>query len=206
MTKILEKTERRLGEKLFIKASRCAGPKCAVVRKSYPPGIHGKKRRRGLSEYGQLMKEKQKVRFLYGLDNKDIARYSKEAVQKTGLFSDVLISLLESRLDNVLFRLGLAQSRREARQLVGHAHVLVNGRTVTIPSYQTKKGEQVSLKDRTLALTIFENLTERLKKYDPPKWLNLDKNKKAGTVLEKPQLDSTEILADLMKIKEFYSR
>lgn len=206
MTKILEKTERRLGEKLFIKASRCAGPKCAVVRKSYPPGIHGKKRRRGLSEFGQLLKEKQKVRFLYGIDNKDIARYSKKAVQKSGLFGDVLVTLLESRLDNVLFRLGLAESRRQARQLVSHGHVLVNGRGVSTPSYQTKKGDQVSLKDRTLAFTIFENLTERLKKYDPPKWLSLDKNKKTGEVLEKPQLDSIEILADIMKIKEFYSR
>ncbi|MDP3710154.1 MAG: 30S ribosomal protein S4 [bacterium] len=206
MAKILEKTERRLGEKLFIKGARCAGPKCALVRKSNPPGIHGKKRRRGLSEYGQLLKEKQKVRFLYGLDDKDIARYSREAVQKSGLFSDVLITSLESRLDNVVYRLGFAESRRQSRQLVGHGHVTVNGRTLSIPSYQLKKNDQISLKDRSLSGPIFENLTEKLKKYEPPKWLGLDKDKKVGTVMGKPELDSMEISADIMKIKEFYSR
>ncbi len=204
--KVLEKTERRLGEKLFIKGDRCSGPKCALVRKAYPPGLHGKTRRRASSEYGQLMKEKQKLRYLYGLDDGEIASYSKKAVEQSGLYSTVLLNMLERRLDNVVFRLGFAPSRRSARQAVGHRHIAVNGKTLNIPSYQVRKGEVITIKDRIASSVLFSGLDVRLKNYEPPKWLILDKNKKSGTVAGMPELEQGEIIVEVMKIKEFYSR
>lgn len=206
MPKILEKTERRLGEHLLLKGERCSGPKCALIRRSYAPGAHGKSRRRGLSEYGQLLQEKQKVRFLYGLDDREIERYSKKAAAKSGLFGSVFWRLLESRLDNVVFRLGLAESRRIARQLVSHGHIQVNGKTVNAPSCQIKKGNVISIKARAAAFLIFSNLDNKLKKYDPPAWLTIDKNKKTGTVIGLPEVGEGEVTADIAKIKEFYSR
>lgn len=204
--RVLEKRERRLGEKLFLKGDRCQSQKCALTRRAYAPGIHGKSRRRGLSEYGQLVKEKQKVRFLYGLDSKDVEVYSKKATSKSGVFSVIFLKLLESRLDNVVFRTGLAGSRRIARQLVNHGHALVNGKTVNIPSYQVKKGEVISLKERALASPRFADLETKLKKHYPPTWINLDRNKKTGTIVAVPGVEETELTADVMKIKEFYSR
>lgn len=206
MPKILEKVERRLGEKLFLKGSRCAGPKCSQTRRAYPPGAHGKSRRRGLSEYGTLLKEKQKVRFLYGLDDKDIKRYSKEASVKPGIFSSNFLGFVERRLDNVLFRLGFAESRRSARHLVSYGHVLIDGKKVTIPSYRVKVGESVALKERSLGSGLFTDFDIRLKKTEPPSWLSLDKEKKVGKIVGQPDTDSTMITADVTKIKEFYSR
>lgn len=211
MTRVLEKTERRLGEKLFLKGERCTSPKCAMIRRAYPPGAHGKSkgrsRRRGSgSEFGLLMREKQKVRFLYGLDDKDIERYNIKASTKAGIYSANFLGLLETRLDNAVFRLGFAESRRIARQLVGHGHVLVNNRVVDIPSYQVKKGDVVSLKEKSLASPIFSELEPRLKKHEAPKWLMVDKVKKTGTVSRLPDADDAGITMDIAKIKEFYSR
>ena len=208
MPKVLEKVERRLGEKLFLKGSRCVGPKCAQTRRGYPPGAHGKsrKRKRGLSEYGTLLREKQKVRLLYGLDDKDVKRYSKEASTKQGIFSSQLLSFLERRLDNTVFRLGFGESRRSARHLVGYGHVTVNGKTVTIPSYRIKTGDSVALKERSLRSGFFMDFDMRLKKVEPPTWLVLDKEKKVGKVVGLPDTDSIGMTADVTKIKEFYSR
>ena len=116
MAKVLEKVERRLGEKLFLKGDRCIGPKCAFTRRSYAPGLHGKRKRRGSSEYGELLRAKQRVRFVYGLDDRDIKKYTQEAESKSGVFSSNFWHLLESRLDNAVFRLGFAPSRRNARR------------------------------------------------------------------------------------------
>lgn len=211
MQRILEKTERRLGEKLMLKGERCVGPKCAMVRRAYPPGVHGKKskggRRRGaLSEYGTLFREKQKIRFLYGLDDKKVEGYSKKAADKSGLFSSNFLQLLESRLDNAIFRLGFAGSRRIAKQLVSHGHVTVNGKTVTISSYAVRKGEVIALKEKILSSPLFTELETRLKKYEPPKWLELDRQKKAGTVKSMPEAEDAGMTFDVTKIKEFYSR
>lgn len=221
MPKILEKVERRLGEKLFLKADRCGGPKCAMVRRAGPPGSRGsgagKERRRGRSEYGKLLAEKQKVRYLYGLDDRDVARYTKEAAEMSGVFSSNFLQLLESRLDNVVFRAGFAPSRRMARQLVNHGHILVEkilsapfkkgGKTVVdIPSYRVSKGERVSVKESSLGSPIFAGIDARLKNYEPPEWIALDKNKKEAVVTGAPSVDEQDIAAEVTKIKEFYSR
>lgn len=207
MPKVLEKVERRLGEKLFLKGDRCIGPKCAFTRRSYAPGAHGKKkRRRGSSEFGELLREKQKVRFVYGLDDRDLERYSKEASDKQGIFNSNFFKLLEGRLDNVLFRLGFTMGRRQARVLVNHGHATVNGRTVTVPSYRIKKGDVVSLKERSLKSPLFEGLDMRLKNYNPPAWLELDKSKKVGKVVGLPEVEEVGLNVDFTRIKEFYSR
>lgn len=209
MTKILEKVERRLGEKLSLKGERCFGPKCALTRRAYPPGVHGKskKRKRGMSEYGTLLREKQKVRFLYGLDDKDIKRYSEEAAKrKEGVFSSNFLGLIERRLDNTVFRLGFAESRRRARHLVSYGHVTVNKKSVTIPSYRVKKGDVVSFKERSLQKGFLGELDTRLKKYQTPRWLTLDVSRKEGTVVGPPVTEDIGLTADVTKIKEFYSR
>lgn len=214
MMRLLEKVERRLGEKLFLKGERCAGPKCATVRRGYPPGPHGKGkgrgggpgRRRNISEYSVLMKEKQKVRFMYGLDDKEIRMYSKKAASKPGIFSSHLVQLLERRLDNTVFRLGFTESRRIARQLVGHGHVLVGGRTVNIASYPVRKGDVISIKDRLQGTPLYTSFENRIKKYEAPRWLALDPEKKTGAVTRLPEEEDAGLTADITKVKEFYSR
>lgn len=209
MPKILEKVERRLGEKLFLKGEHCAGPKCAAIRRGYPPGAHGKKRgsKRAGSEYGQMLREKQKVRFFYGLDDKEVERYSKEAAKRRrGLFSMELMRLLETRLDNAVFRLGFAESRRSARMMVSHGHITVNGRVLNIPSYHVKKGEEIAVKEISLASSLFGELETRLKKIETPRWLNLDKSKKSGKVISLPEAEDRKETFELAKVKEFYSR
>lgn len=202
-----EKIERRLGERLFLKGSRCLGPKCAVVRRNYPPGIQGTKRRRkDSSEYGSLSREKQKVRYFYGIDNKDIKRYTEAALKRRGVFSFHVLQLLERRLDNVVFRLGFAESRRQARQMVTHGLVMIGGRTVRTPSYQVRKGEEVALKEGATKSLLVAAAEQRIKKYEPPQWLQIDKAKRTGSVLRVPGEGDVEIIFDASKIKEFYSR
>lgn len=206
--KVLEKQERRLGERLLLKGERCAGPKCAGVRRAYPPGAHGKtrRRRRNSSEFSVLAKEKQKVRYLYGLDDKSILRYSTKAANEEGIFGNNFLRLIEGRLDNVVYRLNFTDSRRTARQLVSHGHITVDKKVVSIPSFMVKKGQVISIKDTSRALGVFANLDTRLKKYEPPKWLTLDKPNKAGTVLSRPNTEARELSIDASKIREFYSR
>ncbi|MBI2640645.1 MAG: 30S ribosomal protein S4 [Candidatus Sungbacteria bacterium] len=206
MPKILEKVERRLGEKLGLKAERCSGPKCALIRRGFPPGVHGKARRRGASEFAGLLREKQKVRFLYGLDDKDVKRYTEEAARRPGVFSSYFLEFLERRLDNAVFRLGFAESRRSARHLVSYGHITVNGKTVTIPSYRVRKGEIIAFKERSLRKGFLGELEQRLKKYQAPAWLALDSSRKEGTVVSNPLPEGVELTADVTKIKEFYSR
>lgn len=212
MPKVLEKVERRLGEKLFLKGERCTGPKCAFIRKGYPPGAQGRsakkgrRKKRALSEYGSLLREKQKVRFLYGLDDRDTRRYTKEAALKPGIFSLNLFRLLERRLDNVVFRLGFGESRRQARSFVAHGHIKVNDRTINIASYAVKKGDLIALKESLNYGPWLSTLELKLKKYEPPAWLHLDKDKKAGSVIGYPESEGTETALDITKIKELYSR
>lgn len=208
MPRLLEKIERRLGEKLFFKGERCVGPKCAATRRAYPPGAHGKKRtrKRGLSEFGQLMREKQKVRYLYGLDDRDVERYSKEAASSLGVYSVYFLQMLERRLDNVVFRLGLADSRRIARALVNHGHVMVNGKRVDIPSYRVRKGDSITLKENIWSTPLFAHFEMKIKKHQTPAWLMFDYATKVGTVVGMPGDGDQEIIFDATKIKEFYSR
>ena len=210
MVKILEKVERRLGEKLFIKGDRCAGPKCALTRKNYAPGVHGKSRgkgkRREPSEFGVLFREKQKIRFAYGLDDKDLKRYITIAVSQKGTFSVNVFKLLECRLDNVLYRLGFADSRRMARQAVSHGHIMVNDKRVSSPSYQVKRGNVVSLKEQALKSGFFKRTDDTIRSYEAPRWLSVNKSKKIGTMTADPEVDDIQTTVDVTKVKEFYSR
>ena len=206
MPRILEKKERALGAKLFLKGERCAGAKCVMVRRNYPPGAHGKRKRRASSEFGTLLREKQKARFLYGIDDATVRRYSKEAAFAKGVFSSNFWRILESRLDNVVFRLGFSVSRRAAQQIIGHGHVLVNGKRATIPSIQVRVGDTISLKERTARLGLFQDLESKLARQQTPQWLEIDPAKKAGRVVKTPDVDDIALMFDATKIKEFYSR
>ena len=207
MHRTLEKRERSLGERLFIKGERCSGPKCVMVRRSYPPGAHGKrKRRRNASEFGTLLHEKQKVRFVYAVDDAVIRRYSKEAAFKKGVFSSNFWRILESRLDTVVFRLGLSSSRRSAQQAISHGHILVNSKRVTISSYRVRVGDVISLSDRSLASPLFAGLEVKLAKQQVPQWLELDPAQKTGKILRAADVEELETMFDATKIKEFYSR
>ena len=197
---------RRAGQKLFLKGERCFTPKCAMVKKPYPPGVHGRKRRRGLTEYGTQLAEKQKLKKIYGVNENQLKKYFKEAAKARGVATDVLLSKLETRIDNVIFRLGLAESRAKARQIVGHGHILLNNRKINIPSIHVKKGDLIKIKKSSLNKPLFSSLETKLKKYNPPAWLSLDKKELTASVLAMPSKEEMEIPADLQMIVEYYSR
>ena len=165
------KTCRRTGAKLFLKGDRCFSPKCAMVKKPYPPGEKAKKRTRSLSEYGKELKEKQKLRNWYNLQEKQFRKYIDKALDAQGKVANadvLLIKTLESRLDNIVFRLGFAPSRKEARQLVSHGHFFVNGRVLNIPSYLAKKGDKIALKPSSLNKKKFQEVSKSIKKNKAP--------------------------------------
>lgn len=209
MSKPVCKICRRLGTKLFLKGEKCNSPKCPVVRKSYPPGEKGKKgSRRRLSEYGRELREKQKLKNFYGLKESKFRNYVEEVLEKRGTTnsSQLLIEKLETRLDNVVFRLGLASSRAEGRQLISHGHFMVNDRKVDIPSYQVEEGDKISIKDSSKKKKVFKNLPTKLKNYEAPSWLVVHKQKLEGEVEGKPSLEEISIPVKVSSIFEFYSR
>lgn len=199
------KTCRRSGQKLFLKEEKCFSPKCPISRKPYPPGKRAK-RPKPVSEYGRQLKEKQKMKFLYGLKEKQFANYVKKAMKKSGAVGSQIIEFLESRLDNTVFKLGFAKSRSLARQLVSHGHICVNNRKVTIPSFRVKKGNKISIRKESIAKKVFMDLDTFLKKYNAPEWLKLNKTKKEGEMIKQPVIGSAEMDIDINKIIEFYSR
>ncbi len=202
-----EKIERRLGTKLFLKGERSYGPKAAMVRRPYPPGPHGQKRAKKKSEYGLQLASKQKIRFTYGLMEKQFAKYIAKSLKNKSGTEGMIINLLEGRLDNVVFRLGFAKSRAQARQLVNHGHFLVNGGSVNIPSYQTKKGEKIQLREKSINNSYFNSIKNEIKKYTPPSWLQLDGEKLIGEVSGAPTLEESGINhQDLYTTIEYYSR
>ena len=200
---------RRLGVKLFLKGEKCSLPKCPMVRKPYPPGQKGKKQRKSLSEYGKELKEKQKLKNWYSLKEKQFRKYVKEALRARGKVenaSAILVQILESRLDNVIFRLGFASSRALARQIVSHGHILVNDRPVNIPSFLVKKGDKVSIKLSCVKKGVFSKLPAVLKKHKPPSWLELSAEKLEGKALEAPNLEEAGLNVEISSIFEHYSR
>ncbi len=201
MQRITEKKERALGTKLFLKAFRCSSPKCAMIRRPSKPGIHGSKKRghKALSEFGRQLQEKQRVQISYGLNNRQMRRLFR-GKKETGK----ILESLEKRLDNVVFRLGLADSRIIAHQLISHGHFLVDNKKVTISSYRIKIGEKVSLDSNSRKLKIFDTLELKLKKFEPPIWLRLDKEKLIGELIDKPQ--DLNFPFDLNIVAEYYSR
>lgn len=201
---------RRVGQKLFLKGERCFTVKCAMIKKPYPPGIHKKKRRRSLSEYGKQLLEKQKIRQTYGMRERQFKKYVKEIMFKKGDKRELLFRKLEKRLDNIIFRLGWAKSRAQARQLISHGHVLINVRRVTIPSYEVKISDMIAVSKKSQKLTIFEGLKTTLKKQEVPPWLSpASFEKGAGfeaKVKSEPSFGDSKDLQDLGIIIEYYSR
>ena len=197
---------RRAGQKLFLKGERCFTQKCAIIKKAYPPGLRRKKRRPTLSEYGSQLAEKQKLRRIYNISEKQLKNYFKESVKAKGVATEVLLSKLETRIDNVIFRLGWAESRPKARQIVTHGHILLNNRKVDIPSIGLKKGDVLQIKKASLNKPLFKGLEIKLKKYKTPSWLSLEKKEIKGTVLGLPLVDKMEVSVDLQMIVEYYNR
>lgn len=198
---------RREGKKLFLKGDRCNTPKCAMIKRDYPPGAHGQSvRRRRISEYAIQLREKQKLRRIYGLSEKQFKKYYTQASQKRGLTSELFIKLLETRLDNVVYRLGLASSRRQARGFVNHGHFLVNSKPVNIPSYRLKVGDNIACKQKFLKSSNFAALKAKLKGHKLLSWLAFDLKKMEGKIKSLPSKEELETGIDLSMITEFYSR
>lgn len=196
---------RREGLKLFLKGERCYSDKCAVDRRAYGPGQHGQSRRK-VSEYGVQLREKQKARRIYGVLERQFRNYFKLADQRKGITGENLLQLLERRLDNVVFRLGLAGSRNEARQLVKHGHFRVNGRKVDIPSYQVNGGDEISVKEKSRGSSRFKELWESAGETALPDWLELDKDNWKGKVLNVPTREEIDVPLSEHLIIELYSR
>lgn len=196
---------RREGEKLFLKGQRCMGPKCAIERRQYPPGQHGQNLRRKVSAYGLQLREKQKVRRTYGVLERQFRNYFKKADQKTGITGANLIQFLERRLDNMVYRLGFAPSRKAARQLVRHRHIQVDERTVDIPSYLIKPGQIIRVRDKSKKLdTIHEAM--KMGRGEEYGWLRLNKAALEGELLEIPARADIPLTANEQLIVELYSK
>jgi len=196
---------RRYGEKLYLKGDRCFGPKCAFTRRPTPPGM-GSQRRRKVSDRGLQLREKQRARVFYGLLERQFRGYYDEALRRTGVTGEILVRSLESRLDNVVYRLGLADSRKQARQLVRHGHIALNDRKTDIPSAQVKVGDTVSFSARGAKTEYAKIVQETIKSKQPPAWLSLDMAALRGRVLAEPTLEHAEAFFDPNVIVEYYSR
>jgi len=199
---------RRAGEKLFLKGDRCFSPKCAFEKKAYPPGRRDseRKHRSTATEFGIQLREKQKVRNVYRLSEKQFAKYVKNASTAGENPSEKLYEQLETRLDNIVFRLGLAKSRSESRQLVSHGHITVNGRRTSVPSRQMKIGDIVSIRKGSLEKKPFVGLAEKQNKAPVPQWLTFDAKKPEAIVRALPVLDKAVSGYNLTSVIEFYSR
>lgn len=196
---------RREGLKLYLKGERCLTEKCSVDKRPYAPGQHGQGRKRA-SEYGQQLREKQKARRYYGVLENQFGRYYEEAARRRGVTGENLLELLESRLDNVVFRLGLAGSRAEARQLIRHGHFNVNGGRVNIPSYLVSEGDVVAVREKSREIARLKELVEALTGRTVPAWLQLDVEALNGKVLRKPTREEIDTPIAEQMIIEHYSR
>lgn len=197
---------RREGEKLMLKGDRCNTPKCAMVKRNYPPGIHGPKGRGRQSGYSLQLREKQKAKRMYNLLERQFKITFNKAKKKKGDAGENLMRLLETRLDNVIFRLGLASSRSQARELVNHRHFTVNNQIVNIPSYQIKKGDIIKIKESSNRSKQFLNISNQTRKIEIPGWLNFDAKEFTAKVLHEPDNQDLKTKINTQMIVEFYSR
>ena len=196
---------RREGAKLFLKGSRCYSDKCSIGRRAYAPGQHGQARKKQ-SEYGLQLREKQKAKRFYGLLEGQFYKYYEMASKMKGITGENLLFLLESRLDNVVYRFGLGGSRAEARQLVTHGHFLVNGRRVNIPSYLTKPGDVISLCDKSKSSSKFEQVLDVTSGRVLPQWLEFDPDNYTGKVVGTPTREDVDVPVKEHLIVELYSK
>ncbi|GAQ24667.1 MULTISPECIES: 30S ribosomal protein S4 [Tepidanaerobacter] len=196
---------RREGMKLYLKGDRCYSPKCAMDRRGYAPGQHGQLRRKP-SEYGLQLREKQKARRIYGIMEKQFANYYEKAVSQKGVTGENLLRLLETRLDNVIYRMGFAASRPQARQLVRYGHVEVNGKRVTIPSYQVKEKDVVAIREKSRNLDFFKEIAEQGASKVVPAWLSVNFDTLTGEVLYLPKREDIDVPIQEHLIVELYSK
>ena len=196
---------RREGQKLFLKGDRCYTDKCAADRRPYPPGQHGQGRTKS-SEYGLQLREKQKAKRYYGILESQFRGYFDLAIKRKGKTGENLLAILETRLDNTVYRLGFAMSRAEARQLVLHGHFLVNGRKVNIPSFLVKPGMIISLKDKSRNLDKLKSVIEANSSRTPPKWLDYDANALIAKVVAVPAREDIDLPVEEQLIVELYSK
>ena len=196
---------RREGMKLFLKGDRCFSAKCGIEKRAYPPGQHGQGRTR-FSDYGVQLREKQKVKRMYGLLEKQFAQTMKRASRMKGRAGENLLMLLERRLDNVVFRMGFATSRAEARQLVRHGHFLIDGRKTTIPSFKVKEGSKVTVREKSRKIARIAGALETLEGRSIPQWVEIDKDNFEGTVKSVPAREDITMPIQEQLIVELYSR
>jgi small subunit ribosomal protein S4 len=192
--------------KLFIKGARCYTDKCAIERRSYAPGEHGKTRRIKETNYGVQLREKQKVRRMYGVLERQFRNYFEKAAESKGVTGEVLLQMLERRLDNVVYRIGFAANRSQARQLVRHGHLLVNGRKVDIPSFLVKPGDEVMVREKSRKLLVITNALEARKGQSAPEWLELSPERLAGRILNVPSRAAIAAPVNEQLIVELYSK
>lgn len=199
---------RREGMKLYLKGERCYSPKCSVEKRTYAPGMHGKKGtfKHKESDYALQLREKQKVRRFYGVQERQFRRYFASAQRIKGMTGANLLQTLERRLDNVVYRLGIADSRPQARQLVRHGHFTLNGQNHNVPSYLVKLGDVIAVRDNSRANGYFKTLADRLGQRTLPDWLEFDENNWSGRIVGSPERQTLEIPLREQLIVEYYSR
>lgn len=197
---------RREGEKLFLKGDRCYTAKCSMVRRNYPPGLHGQSANKKLSDYSFHLREKQKARRIYGLLEKQFKNYFVKASKKKGVTGDILLQFLESRLDNVIYRLGMAKSRMQARQIVNHGHVLVNKKPINIPSYQVREGDMIEIKENSLKNKYFDEMLKSRNIDSVPSFLKTTAKSLKGEMVSLPNVDDIEHRINTQLIVEYYSK
>jgi small subunit ribosomal protein S4 len=198
---------RREGIRLYLKGERCYTEKCAIERKGYIPGEHGRDRRRVKeTPYGQQLREKQKARRIYGILERQFRNYFEKAERKKGVTGEILLQLLETRLDNVVHRIGLAPSRPNARQLVRHGHIEVNGRRVDIPSYQLRAGDVIRVREKSQKLGVIRQTVENRRRTEMQAWLEFDEKKLEGRLVEIPERENIPVPIQEQLIVELYSK
>jgi small subunit ribosomal protein S4 len=197
---------RRSGEKLFLKGSRCYTPKCEIDKRNKTPGQTGGRRRRRISDRGLQLREKQKARFSYGTLERQFRKTFALAERQAGITDENLLVLLERRLDNVVYRLGFADSRRQARQLVRHGHIILNGHKTNIPSYLVKEGDTIGWREGSRKTEYYKTLVENIEGKTVLAWLNLDRQNLLGQVLTMPTPEQIGATFDAKAITEYYSR
>ena len=198
---------RRVGEKLFLKGDRCFGTKCAMVKRNYPPGIHGPKNQRSFSNFGLQLREKQKAKRIYGILERQFKNYYTQSIKKRGKTGEIIFSMLEKRLDNVIYRSGFATSRKLARQLVNHGSFQVNSKNVNIPSFQVKIGDEVKVKKNKLEKSKYwQEIVKDKSKKDIPEWLSVNTKEYSIKIGQNPEEKDFENIIDMNQIVEFYSK
>jgi small subunit ribosomal protein S4 len=197
---------RREGVKLFLKGDRCLTLKCAIERRNFPPGQHGQSQRRKVSDYGTQMREKQKARRMYGVLERQFRGYYWKATAQKGITGENLLRMLEMRLDNLVYRMGMATSRSQARQLILHRHISVNGRTVTVPSFQCRGGDRIEVRGNSKELDVIKAAVESRDPNSMVSWLSVEKGQLAGTVISVPSRSEIPVPLNEQLIIELYSK